>query len=130
MPPGSGTAALVTALSGRLALVAKKWIGIDPDQVKVALHDGEGWGACGMTGTGAERELTFTLPAGWLASVWACGLALVGRHLVVAVTEPGWPNARVLALRAPAAEPVPLNVDGAVDRYENPAWRRKPRVSG
>lgn len=120
--------AMMTALTGRLALAARKWIGIHPDQVKVALHDGEGWGTSGLTGTDDERELTFTLPARWLASVWACGLALVDRHLVVAVTEPGWPNARVLALPAPGTEPVPLDVHGTVDRHDNPVWERKSRL--
>jgi hypothetical protein len=59
---------------------------------------------------------------GWLASVWACGLALVGDHLVVAVEEPGWPRARVLALREPGAPPVSLDVtgtdDGAIPRWQ------------
>jgi hypothetical protein len=127
-PTAATRAAMMAALNGRLALAARKWIGVHPDRVKVALHDGEGWGTCGMTGTDAERELTFTLPARWLASVWACGLALVSEHLVVAVTEPGWPNARVLALRAPGTEPVPLDVHGTVDRHDNPVWRRRSRL--
>jgi hypothetical protein len=121
--PGTTTRpALVTALNGRLALVAEKWIGIDPDQVRASLQSGDGWGAAGMSGRGEERELTFTLPAAWLASVWACGLALVGRQLVVAVTRPGWPDAQVLALRAPGAEPAPLDVHGTADADGNPVW--------
>jgi hypothetical protein len=114
--------ALVTALNGRLALVAEKWIGIDPDQVRASLQSGDGWGAAGMSGRGEERELTFTLPAAWLASVWACGLALVDRQLVVAVTRPGWPDAQVLALPAPGAEPAPLDVHGTADADGNPIW--------
>jgi hypothetical protein len=110
------------ALSGRLALVAEKWIGIDPDQVKASLHTGDGWGTAGMSGRGEERELTFTLPASWLASVWACGLALVGRRLAVEVTRPGWPEAQVLALPAPGADPVPLDVHGTADADGNPVW--------
>jgi hypothetical protein len=114
--------ALEAALNGRLALVAEKWIGIDPDQVKASLQAGDGWGTAGMSGRGKERELTFTLPAAWLASVWACGLALVGRRLSVAVTRPGWPDAQVLALRAPGAEPEPLDVHGTADADGNPVW--------
>jgi len=102
--------ALVTAITGRLAPVAEEWLGIDPDQVVVSLHRGPGWGSVELTGRGEQRRLRVSLPAGWLARVWAAGLALTGRHLVVAVDQPGWPDARVLALRAPGAEPVPLDV--------------------
>jgi len=111
-----GRPALVAAIAGRLAPVAEEWLGIDPDQVIVSLHSGPGWGSAELTGRGEERRLRVSLPAGWLASVWACGLALAGRHLVVAVERPGWPDARVLGLRAPAqagamgAEPGPLDV--------------------
>ena len=99
--------ALVTAITGRLALVAEQWLGIDPDQVVVSLHDGPGWGRSELTGKGSERRLRVSLPASWLSRVWACGLALTARHLVVAVDRAGWPDARVLALRAPGAEPAP-----------------------
>jgi hypothetical protein len=102
--------ALVAAIAGRLAPVAENWLGIDPDQLVVSLHSGPGWGSAELTGWGEERRLRVSVPAGWLASVWACGLALVGRHLVVAVEQPGWPEARVLGLRAPGAEPEPLDV--------------------
>jgi hypothetical protein len=105
---GSGPA-LVAAITGRLAPVAEEWLGIDPDQVVVGLHSGPGWGSAELTGRGADRRLRVSLPAGWLASVWACGLARIGRHLIVAVPEPGWPAARVLGLRAPGAEPEPLH---------------------
>ena len=121
-PTAATRPTLVTALTSRLALVAEKWIGIDPDQVKASLHSGDGWGSAGMSGRGEERELTFSLPAGWLASVWACGLALAARRLVVAVTKPGWPDAQVLALRAPGAEPVLVNVHGTADGDGNPVW--------
>ena len=100
--------ALVAAIAGRLAPVAEAWLGIDPDQVEVSLHHGPGWGSAELTGRGQDRRLRVSLPAGWLASVWACGLARVGRHLVVAVEQPGWPQARVLGLRSPGAEPEPL----------------------
>jgi len=102
--------ALVAAIAGRLAPMAEKWLGIDPDQLVVSLHSGPGWGSAELTGRGEERRLRVSVPAGWLASVWACGLALVGRYLVVAVEQPGWPEARVLGLRAPGAEPEPLDV--------------------
>jgi hypothetical protein len=102
--------ALVAAITGRLAPVAEQWLGIDPEQVIVSLHSGPGWGSAELTGRGEERRLRVSLPAGWLARVWACGLALVGRHLVVAVEQPGWPDARVLGLSAPGAEPGPLDV--------------------
>ena len=113
--------ALVAAIAGRLALAASDWLGIDPDQVVVSLHSGPGWGSAELTGQGAERRLRVSLPAGWLASVWACGLARVGRHLVVAVEQPGWPDARVLGLPAPGAEPVPLAVHGRVGARDGPA---------
>ena len=100
---------LKAALAGRLALVAEQWLGIDPDQVEVSLHRGAGWGSAELTGRGEQRRLRVSLPAWWLARVWACGLALTGRHLVVAVERAGWPDAQVLALRAPGAEPVSLS---------------------
>ena len=112
-PPEGGEAvrpALVAAIAGRLAPVAEEWLGIDPDQVVVSLHRTPSWGSTELTGYGAARRLRVSLPAGWLASVWACGLARVGRYLVVAVDQPGWPQARVLGLRSPGAEPEPLDV--------------------
>jgi hypothetical protein len=101
---------LVAALTARLAPVAEEWLGIDPGQVVVTLHHGPGWGSAELTGRGEQRRLRVSLPAGWLARVWAAGLTLTGRHLVVAVARAGWPDARVLALRAPGTEPVPLDV--------------------
>jgi hypothetical protein len=101
---------LVAAITARLAPVAEEWLGIDPGQVVVTLHCGPGWGSAELTGRGEQRRLRVSLPAGWLARVWAAGLALTGRHLVVAVARAGWPDARVLALRAPGTEPVPLDV--------------------
>jgi hypothetical protein len=101
--------ALKAALAGRVALVAEQWLGIDPDQVEVSLHRHEGWGSVELTGRGEQRRLLVSLPAWWLARVWACGLALTGRHLIVAVERAGWPDAQVLALRAPGAEPVSLS---------------------
>ena len=100
---------LTAALDGRLAPVAEQWLGIDPDQVEVSLYRGAGWGSAELTGRGEQRRLRVSLPAWWLARVWASGLALTGRHLVVAVERAGWPDAQVLALRAPGAEPVSLS---------------------
>jgi len=101
--------ALRAALGGRVALVAEQWLGIDPDQVEVSLYRDAGWGSAELTGRGEQRRLRVSLPAWWLARVWASGLALTGRHLVVAVERAGWPDAQVLALRAPGAEPVSLS---------------------
>ena len=102
--------ALVAAITARLAPVAEEWLGIDPDLVVVSLHRGPGWGSVELTGRAEQRRLRVSLPAGWLARVWAAGLALTGRHLVVAVPRAGWPDAGVLALRAPGTEPVLLDV--------------------
>ena len=125
-PEGGGEGvrpALVAAIAGRLAPVAEAWLGIDPDQVEVSLHDGPGWGSAELAGRGPDRRLRASLPAGWVASVWACGLARVGRYLVVAVERPGWPDARVLGLRAPGAEPEPLDVHAGPDGPGNvPHW--------
>jgi hypothetical protein len=111
--------ALVAAIAGRLGPVAEEWLGIDPDQVTVSLHSARSWGASELTGYGADRRLRISLPGGWLASVWACGLARVGRYLIVGVEQPGWPTARVLGLRSPGAVPEPLDVhadpDGPAD---------------
>jgi hypothetical protein len=104
--------ALTAALAGRIALVAERWLGIDPDQVEVSLYHGASWGSVELTGRGQQRRLQVSLPAWWLARVWACGLALTGRHLVVAVEHAGWPDAQVLAVRAPGVQPVSLSAHG------------------
>jgi hypothetical protein len=102
--------ALVVAMTARLALVAEQWLGIDPEQVIGSFRDGPGWGQTELTGRAAGRRLRVSLPPNWLARVWACGLALTAGHLVVAVDRAGWPDARVLAVRAPGREPVLLDV--------------------
>jgi hypothetical protein len=120
---GDAGPALVAAMTGRLAPVAERWLGIDPDQVVVSLHAGPGWGSVELTGRGEQRRLRVALPAWWLARVWAGGLALTGRHLVVAVERAAWPDARVLGLRAPGAEPEPLDVhDGGDGAGHAPHW--------
>jgi hypothetical protein len=119
--------ALVASITGRLALVAEQWLGIDPDQVASSLHYGPGWGRAELTEKQGGRRLRVSLPASWLARVWACGLALTAGHLVVAVDRAGWPDARVLALRAPGDEPVLLDVharqyDGRDGPADAPHW--------
>jgi hypothetical protein len=133
---------LVAAISARLAPVAEEWLGIDPGQVVVTLHRGPGWGSAELTGRGQQRRLRVSLPAGWLSRVWAAGLALTGRHLVVAVERAGWPDARVLALRAPGTAPVPLDVHatapGQASGHQDvppiaadpPHWSYEPEQSG
>ena len=124
----SARSALVAAITGRLALVAEQWLGIDPDQVdKASLHDGPGWGRTELTGQAGGRRLRVSLPPSWLARVWACGLALTAGHLVVAVDRAGWPHARVRAVRAPGKEPVLLDVharphDGRDGADDAPHW--------
>ena len=95
-------------LTGRFAPAAQEWLGIDPDTVTVITHEEAGWGSLRMVGTGRGQRLRSSLPLSWLSEVWACGLAVVAGHLVVAVEDPGYPEAGVLALPAPDAEPVRL----------------------
>ena len=111
------------ALTGRLAPAAGDWLGIGPDTVTVTPHEGPGWGTLAVTGTGTARWLHASLPVGWLADVWACGMAVAGGHLVVAVDEPGYPLARVRALPAPGTEPVAVTVRAERDdRGGLPVW--------
>ena len=97
-------------LTGRFALAARDWAGVDPDAVTVTPHEGDGWGTLEISGTGRSRRLRAALPLNWLAEVWAGGLAVVDGHLVVAVEQPGYPLARVLAIAAPDAEPTSVEV--------------------
>ena len=101
---------LTAALTGRFAPAAGDWLGIDPDAVTVTPHEGPGWGAMELTGDGETRRLRAALPLSWLADVWACGLAVVAGHLVVAVEDAGHPRARVVALRTPDARPAVIEV--------------------
>jgi hypothetical protein len=98
--------ALIAALAGRLAPAAQAWLGIDPGAVDVSLHEDAGWGRLAPSGD----RLDAALPMGWLASVWAPGLAVIAGHLVVAVTEAAWPAATVLGVPGPGADPVILKV--------------------
>ncbi len=113
---------LCGALTGRFAPAAQEWLGIDPDLVAVTPHEGAGWGSLRVTGAGRGRRLRASLPLSWLAEVWACGLSVVGGHLVVAVEEPGYPVAGVLALAAPGAEPARLRARAAGSSSGLAAW--------
>ena len=53
--------ALVAAIAGRLAPVAERWLGIDPDQVVVSIHHGPGWGSAELTGRESGRRLRVSL---------------------------------------------------------------------
>jgi hypothetical protein len=114
----AGLPALVAALTGRLAPAAQSWLGIDPGQVEAVLHEDTGWGRLALSGTGSGRRLQAALPVGWLASVWAAGLAVTAGHLIVEVREAAWPEAVVLGVPEPGAEPVTLNV-----RAESGGWK-------
>jgi hypothetical protein len=114
---------LIAALSGRFAPAAHDWLGIDPDAVHVTALD-EAGPAAEVPGAGPGPRLRASLPVSWLAAVWACGLAIIGGHLVIGVERPGWPRARVRALSSPGATPVPLDVmatgegPGGLPRWE------------
>jgi hypothetical protein len=109
--PGAGRLPKVAAaLAGRAGPAVAGWLGIDPGQVDVSAHEGTGWGSLELTGAGRGQRVRANLPVGWLARVWACGLAVSGGHLVVQVQSAHWPHARVLALPAPGAAPVTLDL--------------------
>ncbi len=124
--------ALEAALTGRLAEAAAPWLGISPDQVDARLHEGTGWGRLEPTGSG----LRASLPAGWLATVWAGGLAVVDGLLVVAVQRAAWPEATVLAVPEPGRDPVVLNIradqdaSSAGDRAHWKVTDRRARGAG
>jgi hypothetical protein len=106
----AGRPALVAALTGRLAPAARSWLGIDPGQVEAVPHEDAGWGRLTLSGAGRGRRLRAALPVGWLASVWAAGLAVTAGHLIVEVSEAAWPEAVVLGVLEPGADPVILRV--------------------
>jgi hypothetical protein len=110
--------ALIAALAGRLAPAAQAWLGIDPGKVDVSLHEAADWGRLAPSGDGRDRGLSASLPVGWLASVWAAGLAVTAGHLVVAVTGAAWPDATVLGVPEPGADPVILKVRATGSGWE------------
>jgi hypothetical protein len=118
---GRARPALTAALSSRFAAAATQWLGIDQERVEVSVHHGTGWGDIDSAGTAAASRLWASLPVSWLARVWAPGLALVGGHLVVSVQHAEWPNARVLAMRAPGDAPTELGV-----RQDQRGWTITP----
>ncbi|HUD36450.1 MAG TPA: hypothetical protein VMR14_06115 [Streptosporangiaceae bacterium] len=105
-PAGQHRPTLTAAIAGRLAPAAAAWLKIDPDQVHVTSPEGDGWGELTMTG----GDLSAALPVGWLAGVWAPGLAVVGGRLVVAVTGGSWPVLQVRSVSQPGREPEPGTV--------------------
>lgn len=138
--------ALTAALTARFALAAGPWAGVDPGQVTASLHEGPGWGSIELSrrggdvgqpddgdpgggwpdggwldGGSAGTGLRASLPLAWLACVWAAGLAVVEGHLVVAVQAARWPDAQVLALPAPGAAPVTMNVRAVQPGSPGPA---------
>jgi hypothetical protein len=117
--PGGGQATarptLIAALTGRLAPAAGSWLGIDPGNVRAALHEGPGWGSVTRDGS----TLRAALPLSWLASVWAAGFPVIGGHLVVSVLDVTWPQARVLGLPQPDADPAVLSI-----RHDGEHWTR------
>ena len=116
---------LAAALTGRLAAAAEEWLGMDPNLVTATVLEGPGWGSLEMTGAGDGRNLRASLPLTWLAQVWACGLAVADGHLVVAVGAARWPDAEVLAVPEPGAEPVVLRLRGS-----QPAGKSRPAHAG
>ena len=102
--------ALTAALASRVAPAAGHWLGVDPDEVEVTVHDEAGWGELALTERGGSGQLRARLPVGWLASVWAPGFAVVDGRLVVSVLDAAWPTARVLAVRSPGQDPAELTI--------------------
>jgi hypothetical protein len=114
---GQAGPALTAALAGRLAPAAAQWLGLDPADVDATIHDGAGWGDIALAHAAGRRGVQARLPVSWLATVWAPGLAFVSGCLIVAVQDAAWPDARVLALRAPGREPVELSI-----RHDGRGW--------
>jgi len=114
---GGAQPALVAALTGRLAPAVSSWLGVDADQVSASLHEHPGWGTIHLNGTGPGSRLHASLPCGWLARVWAPGLAVLGGHLVVDVLDVTWPKARLLGVPRPGAEPAVLSA-----RHDGEHW--------
>jgi hypothetical protein len=116
---GDRSPRVIASLAGRATLAVAQWLDIDPGEVAVTVDQGSGWGSVRAD----DGTIRVALPASWLASVWACNLALVDGYLVVSVTDPGWPDAKVLGLRAPGADPVTITVHGD-DGPNAPRWVR------
>jgi len=104
--PQSARPALTAALSGRLAPAVSTWLRMDADRVDARIYEGSGWGELART----ADLLHAALPLGWIAGVWAAGLAVVDRKLVVEVVSVTGSTAEVLAVSRPGAQPEPLTV--------------------
>jgi hypothetical protein len=83
---------------------------VEAGTVEAGTGDAVGWGELELRQTGGVRHVRARLPVSWLATVWAPGLAVVGRYLVVHVLDAAWPTARVLALREPGSAPAELTI--------------------
>jgi hypothetical protein len=97
--PGAASPALAAALAGRAAPAVARWVGVNPDDVTVAVYKGSDWGSIYAT----EDAVWVALPVSWLADVWACGREIVDGRFVVGVTENG-----LLALGEPGGKPVEI----------------------
>ncbi len=109
--------ALAAALAGRLAPAVAAWLHVSPDEVRVSLAEG----GRGLLWDGDRWRAGI----GWVAAVWGAGLAVIDGHLVADVTDAEFPNADVLALEAPGAEPAVLAVrcEDATGPPQGPRWR-------
>jgi hypothetical protein len=111
--PDAYRPALAAALTGRFAPAAASWLGLDPAKVEVTGHEGDGWGELALS----NGRLRASLPVGWLASVWAPGLAVTGGRLVTEVVSGTWPVLEVRAIVHPGTEPVPARVTRRAGRW-------------
>jgi hypothetical protein len=91
--------ALVAALAGRVAPAIARWLDVNADDVTVAVHSGDGWGAM----FAADDAVWVALPIDWLSRVWACGREIVDGRFVVGVTDTG-----LLAVGEPGGKPVEI----------------------
>jgi hypothetical protein len=91
--------ALVAALAGRVAPAIARWLDVNANDVTVAIHGGDGWGAM----FAADDAVWVALPIDWLSRVWACGREIVDGRFVVGVTDTG-----LLAVGEPGGKPVEI----------------------
>jgi hypothetical protein len=117
--------ALTAALAGRLAPAAESWLGIDPDEVVAGLYEDSGWGSVRLDRANGITRLHVSLPAEWLARVWAPGLAVVGDYLVLDVLDVAWPRASVRAVPRLATGAVTLTI-----LHDGGRWTVRPDRTG
>jgi hypothetical protein len=123
--PGRARPALIAALAGRLAPAAGSWLGIDPDEVVATLSGDSGWDSVRLDRANGSSRLHVSLPAEWLARVWAPGLAVVGDYLVLDVLDVAWPQASVRAVPRLATRAVTLTIVHDAGR-----WTVRPGRAG